>query len=235
MFTIDVLKRDYLLPAAIILAGLILAVAVYVIRTNVNPALVEGNPTAVLPVTPVDHLMGNPTAPIVIIEYADIDSEHSKEFQTTMEQIMADYAAGGKVAWVYRHFPLLDQNVDSGSHAEAAECAAYLGNEGAFWRFIDTLQSAATGENHFPREGYPAVAIQLGIPQSEFMQCLSSGRFSKKVYEESTNALAAGATGAPYIIILAQGQEVRAVNGAISYESMRQIIDDAISKLPATD
>ncbi|MBU1292713.1 DsbA family protein [Patescibacteria group bacterium] len=224
------IRREYFLPGAIVIAGLILATAVYVVRNDDSPKLTGGNPNAVRAVSPIDHIIGNPEAPVMIVEYADIDSEYSKQFQATMQQIMSEYAAGGKVAWVYRHLPLLDRHAAAGSHAEAAECAAFLGDNDAFWRFIDALQAAAPRENQFPPSGYPAVVSQLALPANEFDQCLKNGRFTKKVLDDTTNALASGAEGTPYTVIVVEGQKPVAINGALSYENMRRVVDEAIAR-----
>ena len=226
------LRRDYLLPGAIVLAGLILALTVYAVRTESSPKVGAGAPDLVRPVTPADRIIGNPEAPVVLVEYADIDSEYSKQFQAIMQQLMSEYAAGGKVAWVYRHFPLLDQHAGAASHAEAAECAGFLGDEDAFWRFIDALQSAAPGESQFPVEGYAGVARQLGLPEAEFETCLTDGRFTKKVYEDGENALRAGAKGAPYTVVLIDGQKPVGIQGALPYEDMKRVIEEAIAKAP---
>lgn len=231
MIDTERMRRDYFLPGAIVLAGFILAFAVYAVRSNESPKLTGGNPDAVRPVTPADHFIGNPEAVVKIVEYADIDSEYSKQFQATMQQLMSEYAAGGKVAWVYRHFPLLDQHAAAASHAEAAECAAFLGDSDAFWRFIDALQAAAPRENQFPPAGYPDVAAQLGLPAADFQSCLATGRFTKKVYDDTVNALASGAEGAPYTVILVSGQDPVAINGALSYDDMKKVIDDAIGQV----
>lgn len=224
------LRRDYFLPGVIILAGLIISLTLYAVRTDETPKLGSGDPSLVRPVSPEDRIIGNPEAKVTLIEYADIDSEYSKQFQATMQQLMSEYAAGGEVAWVYRHFPLLDQHAASASHAEAAECAGFLGDTDAFWRFIDVLQAAAPGESQFPVEEYGSVVTQLGLPAQEFETCLSNGRFTKKVYDDSTNAMLAGAEGAPYTIVMVEGQEPVGIQGALPYEDMKRVISEAIAK-----
>lgn len=230
MIPTEKIKREYMLPGAIVLAGIIVSIAIFAVRTDRTPALGHGDPALANPVSLSDHIIGNPQAPVKIIEYADIDSEYSKQFQAALQQLMSEYAAGGQVAWVYRHFPLLDQHEDAGSHAEAAECAALLGDADAFWRFIDALQAAAPGDNEFPREGYPGIAAQLGLPSQAFDQCLTSSRFTKKVYDDTKNAIAAGADGAPYTVILVAGQKPVAISGALAYSDLKKVVDDAIAK-----
>lgn len=227
------LRREYLLPGAIVLGGLILAFAIYAIRTEAPARVGTGAPDRVRAVTPVDRMIGNPEAGVKIITYADIDSPHSKTFQATMQQVMSDYATDGRVAWVYRHFPLLDQYVASASHAEAAECAGFIGGNDSFWRFIDALQTGAPGESQFPVSGYATIAHQLGIPFADLETCLTNGRFTQKVYSDSENALAAGAKGAPYIILMVEGQNPLGIQGGLSYEDMTRVIEESLIRLPS--
>ena len=93
------MSKDWRVPGAILFAGLIIAVAVYVINHHAV-IVTQGNAAATRPVDPTtDHIIGNPAAPVMIIEYADIDSEYSKAFQPVMEQIMQAYGNQGSVAW----------------------------------------------------------------------------------------------------------------------------------------
>ena len=160
--------KDLAIPFAILFAGLLVSVAIYVVRIRHTLSHGGGNPEAVRAVTPTDHIIGNPSAPILVIEYADIDSSYSKSFQLTMEQLMTEYANSGKVAWVYRHFPLGIDHPNAATHALAAECAASLSVPTTFFRFIDSMQAAAPGENQFNPHGYPTIVRELGIDEAAF-------------------------------------------------------------------
>src|SRR3989344_6163480 len=130
-------RSVWVVPSAIIIAGLILAVTVYVVRSGSAEVPDVAQPDMIEPVALTDHLIGNPEAVVTIVEYSDIDSDDGKEFHAALTQLMTDYAAGGKVAWVYRHLPLTTVHPYAQRHAEAAECAASLGRADAFWRFLD--------------------------------------------------------------------------------------------------
>jgi protein-disulfide isomerase len=147
-----------------------------------------------------------------------------------MQQLMTEYAAGGKVVWVYRHFPLTTVHAYALRHAVAAECTASLGTTESFWRFIDTLHAAAPGASEFNPKGYDDVVKQLGIDVPSFNTCLTSGKFSTLIRTQIHNALEAGATGAPYIVVLVKGQEPVTINGSISYDSMKKVIEKALSQ-----
>ncbi|MDB5195493.1 MAG: oxidoreductase [Parcubacteria group bacterium] len=223
--------RDLFIPVAIIIAGIILAVAIYAVRIHHTITQGAGSPEAVRPVTPADHIIGNPGAPVTIIEYADIDSSYSKSFQLTMEQLMTEYANGGKVAWVYRHFPNTLQHASAATHALAAECATSLSLPTTFFRFIDAMQATAPGENEFNPDQYPVIVAELGIDQAAFKSCVTAGTFTKRVHDDYDNALAAGATGSPFVVLLVQGQKPASIDGALPYAAMKKLIDQSIAKV----
>jgi protein-disulfide isomerase len=179
-------------------------------------------------VTQADHIVGNPSAPVVLVEYADIDSTYSKSFQQTLEQLMVDYASDGKVAWVYRHLPLIDQHVHAAEHAEAAECIASLGGPNIFFRFIDALNSAAPGELQFDPKNYDSVVSSLGILPQSFDACLSAHTFQNKVGSDFENGIAIGAGGSPFTVLLVKGQKPVTLDGALPYDGLKKIVDQAI-------
>lgn len=83
-----------------------------------------------------DHIWGDPSAPIQIIEYSDIECPFCAKVHPTLKSIVEKY--NGEVMWVYRHFPL---NIHQYAEelALATECAASLGGNDAFWQTLDGL------------------------------------------------------------------------------------------------
>jgi protein-disulfide isomerase len=221
-------KSLILLPGAIIIAGLILAISIYMVRTSGIEVAVPGNVDAIRPVTPNDHLVGNPDAPVVVVTYTNTDCVYCKQFQRTMAQVMTDYGTKGDVAWVYRHFPLVTMFPNSGTHAEASECAAAIGGADSFWQFIDALQTAAPASLEFDPANYGNLLFGLGIDRTEFEKCLSEGRYVKRVESDLVNGLDMGITETPYSVILIEGAEPITVSGALSYLEMGQVLDAAI-------
>lgn len=91
---------------------------------------------SVTPVTANDHIKGDISAPIVIIEYSDFDCPFCVRFGGTMKSVVAKYP-GTEVAWVYRHFPLEQLHPNAKAIAVASECVAKLEGNGAFWTFTE--------------------------------------------------------------------------------------------------
>ena len=87
-------------------------------------------------VSPDDHILGNPNAKIVIVEYSDLDCPFCKSFHNTMHQIIKE---DGDVAWIYRHYPIPQLHPNAPKKAEETECAFdQKGNEG-FWAYADKV------------------------------------------------------------------------------------------------
>ena len=137
-------------PVAIIIAGIIVGASVLIsaqIRSAPLPQnvgqQVAGQPTgnleAINKVTSKDHIRGNPNADITIVEYSDTECPFCKQFHQTMKQIIAEYGDSGKVAWVYRNFPLDQLHPKARKEAEALECANELGGNDKFWEYTDRL------------------------------------------------------------------------------------------------
>ena len=105
----------------------------------------EQEPSTNTTVLPNDHILGNPNAPIVVVEYSDSDCPYCQRFHTTMHQIKNIY--GDNVAWVYRHYPLDGLHPKARMEAEASECVAKLSNNETFWKYLDamfTINSSAS-------------------------------------------------------------------------------------------
>jgi protein-disulfide isomerase len=79
-------------PAAIVLAGALIALAVLIADTKTttpgNIAAPLQNPTtegqAMKPISTEDHIIGNPNAELVIVEFSDASCPYCKSFHTTM-------------------------------------------------------------------------------------------------------------------------------------------------------
>ncbi len=231
-FFMDTLRTTpaWVLPVAIVAAGVIVATALYMVRIHSLVNTTTGDPAAIRPVTPVDHLMGNPSAPVVLIEYGDIDSEYTKKFNSIMEQIMTEYAESGKVAWVFRHFPIISIHPNAAAHASAAECVASIAGPNSFWRFIDAIAAQAPGSNQFSPKDYSTIIAGLNVPSDQFAACVSKGTFESKVQGDFTNATLAGAKGAPYLVLIVKGKPPVTIDGALPYSSMKKILDDAVAR-----
>ena len=224
--------QNMIIPGAIILAGLILAGAVYLVRGGTGSGtLSTGDLSAIRPVSPTDHILGSPEARVKIIEYSDIDCPYCKDFQKTMYRVMSEYGPKEEVAWAYRHFPLTMRHKNAAKHAEAAECAASLGGNDAFFAFIDAIHEAAPAQNQFNPNNYGAIATTIGVDGTKLAACLLEGTFAARVADDAKNAVDAGGNGTPYTVIVTDGAPPVPISGALPYEALVEVIERVLLKV----
>ena len=215
------------IPIAILVGGIIVALAVYlsVPRPQSSTSSGRGNPALVRPVGASDHILGNPTAPIMIVLYSDFDCSYCKTFENTMHEVIADAGVNGKVAWVFRQFPLTELHPNAQKHAEAAECVAKTAGNDAFWKFADLLFANQPTD---PSQ-YGALAAKAGAPSAAFAACYSNAaaEVGARIAADRQNALDSGAIGTPYSLVVVPGKPPFVMDGAYTADAIKLIIDQA--------
>lgn len=252
----DTLQK-FSIPLAIVVAGALVAGAVYFSGSGGTPS---AEPGAVLEdirgVEENDHVRGSADAKVVIVEFSDFECPFCKVFHETMKRITSEYSAGD-VAWVYRHWPIPQLHPKAGKEAEGAECAAEQGGSEMFWKFADAVFEATDSNNSLdigihntpsptpvgpdgkpyyaeraPRSSTDAgemsdIAAGLGLDKAAFEQCLISGKYAERIAADVAEVGAAGGTGTPHSILIANGKQI-AIEGAQSYDTVKRMIEEAL-------
>ena len=221
-------KQNITIPLAIIFAGALIAGAIYFGTRSKAPATSQiADSTApkefrVDPVGSSDHILGNPDAEITIIEYSDLECPWCKVFHNTMRQIVSDYH--GDIAWVYRHLPYHSK---APKEAEAAECAANLGGNDIFWKFIDKVFATTNSNDSLDPAELPKIATSLGLHAVKFNTCLGDGTNTDRV-RKYINAAIDSQLGTPYSVIITKRGEQDYINGAQTYATIKSQIDQLL-------
>ncbi len=220
-----------LLPGAIVVAGALVALAVYFGGTPSGQVAGLDNTAnkdvEILPLSEEDHVLGPRDAEIVIIEYSDTECPFCKNFHNTMNEVMSAYQ--GKVAWVFRHFPIQSLHQLAKKEAEATECVAELGGEQAFWTYLNKIFATTNSNDSLDPKLLPTLAAEMGIDVSAFNTCLTSGRYTGAIDESIAEAVKAGARGTPYPIIMnvKTGEQI-ILRGAEPLTNVKQQIDSLL-------
>lgn len=75
-----------------------------------------------------ERAMGNPDAPVTMIEYASLTCDHCKRFHLEiMLRLKAAYIDTGKVKLAYRHFPFDQEGLTAAILAECAPRSQFFG------------------------------------------------------------------------------------------------------------
>ncbi len=230
---------NLLIPLAVIVAGIIIAGTVYFRAKGNGDVLVSQTKTTtekleelenMNPITGDDHILGNPNAPIKIVEYSDFECPACKLFQNIMTRVMmSDYGKSGKVAWVYRHMPIdLLHPLNARKEAVASECAAELGGNDAFWKFANRLfELSLSNDDTDIKIVIPQVAREIGLDETKFALCFESGKYDAHIQEDLDNANATGGTGTPWSIVIAPNGKKYPLSGTQPEFAIKQLIDRA--------
>lgn len=227
------MMEKFSVPIAIVIAGLLIGGSLY--YSNIKIAQEPKVKTVELatndatkdmrPVTADDHILGDPNATLKIVEYSDLECPFCKVFHATMKQIMEVYGKNGKVAWVYRHFPIDQLHSKARKEAEATECANELGGAEKFWEFTDMVYATTNSNNSLDPAQLPVIAKKVGLDVKAFNTCLSSGKYAAKVEADYQDAIKAGGQGTPNTIVIALDGTKTIIQGAQSFDSVKAIID----------
>lgn len=246
LFMNDQQQNNLMVPGAIVFAGALIAGAVYFSSSKSSDVpTVAGNNAAAnaqLPqgdvgsldqmaaISASDHIRGNPDAPVKIVEYSDTECPFCKRFHETMNQVMDEYGKSGEVAWVYRQFPLTQLHSKAAKEAEATECAGELGGNEKFWAYIDRLFEVTPSNDGLDPMELHNIATYVGLDMGKFNTCLSNGKYTQHVEEDSKNSMATGGNGTPWSIVVAKNGKKYPLSGAQPYASVKQLIDLALQE-----
>lgn len=233
-------KNAYIVPGAIIIAGVLIAGAVLYTDKAPAPAR-DPEVAAVAPTQELsqdivqdladdDPFLGDPSAPVAVVEFGDFQCPFcGKFFREAEHDIIEMYVKTGKVKFVFRDFPLTSIHEEAQKSAEASVCAH---EQGQFWRYHDLM---------FERQGdlslknYKAWAREIGLKAAQFDQCLDSGKYAAEIQKDLSDGMQAGVSGTPATFV-----NGRLVEGAVPFEDYRDgkgmkpgfrtIIEEALKK-----
>ena len=195
-------KNNLALPIAIVLAGIIVAGAMFYTSKNTPKVQLPEPPKAteafsVAPVTDADSIVGSKDADIVVIEYSDTECPFCKTFHTTMHKVIDTYGKDNKVSWVYRYMPLDALHKKARKEAMAVECAKVQGGNDAFWGFINAVYSQTKSNDSLPDTALPAIAKELKLDMTKWTKCLTGEETASVVSAQEQTGKDAGVEGTP--------------------------------------
>lgn len=145
------------------------------------------------PVGPDDHLSGPRDAPVRLVEYGDFECPSCGAAFPEVEVVRR--ALDGRLAFVFRHFPLSQVHPHAVRAAEAAEAAAA---QGRFWEMHRLLfeNQEALGPDELVAYGEA-----LGLDLERFRADLDERRHRQKVRRQLLDGARSGVNGTPTFFV----------------------------------
>ena len=231
-------QRGRIIGISLITIGA-LFVAFLIIWPNVKPVtgitVVDPNPR---PQTDKNS-MGDPNAPVKIVEFSDYQCPFCERFSTDTEpSLIESYISTGKVHFTYRSTGnWVSQNINSGltESEDAAEAAYCAGDQGKYWEMHDMIFANVLGEDvgSFTDRRLSAIAEKTGLDMTQYEECYSSNKYREEVVKDGQDALAAGVQGTPSFVLTytnASGEEVtELIEGAQPFSVFQEKIEAALA------
>ncbi|MBV8798268.1 MAG: DsbA family protein [Alphaproteobacteria bacterium] len=166
------MKRNQLVYGVVILAMVVVAIAAYFIvyGGNSGDTTAEAAGGARVEVKAEDRTLGNPKAPIMMVEYAAPTCPHCSHFNEAMfPQLKANYIETGKVYYIFRVFPLSSVDV-------AAESMARCLPANNYFQFIDLL---FRNQPKWDPDGYDIPDVHAALVQMGRIAGMSAGQVDR--------------------------------------------------------
>ncbi len=172
-----------------------------------------------------EHYLGSSTATIIMVKYSEPECPNCKKLHPILKQIVDE--SKGKVAFVYRHFPL-PSHQKSFVEAVALECVTELRGEVGFWQYLEALYEKTPSNNEIDLAILPEIAVDMGIVREEFEYCIESDAHKARINRDINTGLAIGVDSVPQLFIFSDTSEVLAFRNRASYSTLNQTISSLL-------
>ena len=174
-----------------------------------------------------DPIIGNPDAPITIIEFSDFQCPFCARFHIqTLPLILEEYIEQGKVKLVFRDFPIQSIHPNALPASVAAECA---NEQGKFREMHDMLFDNQSQWNKLETNDvlsmFSSYAFEIQLDQEIFDSCLTSGKYIEEIRKDLDDGRDYGVSGTPGFFVGNERIGFVELKGAQPFESFKKIID----------
>ncbi len=174
-----------------------------------------------------DPIIGNPDAPITIVEFSDFQCPFCARFHIqTLPLIMEEYIEQGKVKLVFRDFPIQSIHPNAVPASFAAECA---NDQGKFKEMHDVLfEKQNEWSNLRPVElisRFNQYALEMQLDQELFDSCITSEKHLEEIGNDLEDGRDYGVSGTPGFFVGNDQIGYVELKGAQPFESFKKIID----------
>ena len=176
------------------------------------------------------------SAKLTIVEFGDYQCSFCGRYaRETFPRVVEEYIKPGKLRYVFRNFPLDEIHPLAEKAAEAALCADH---QGKYWEahelFFKNQESLQLDQIY-------KYSTALGLDQSQFKECLESGRDVSTIEHDVTDGQKLGVRGTPGFFFgfpdpkdPSRIDAVKYLNGAPSFRTIKAAIEELLDK-PAND
>lgn len=140
-----------------------------------------------------DHIQGSPSAPIILVEYADYQCPYCGQAYPIIKQLQKKF--GEDMAFVFRNYPIQELHPYALHAAIAAETASL---QGKFWEMHDIIFEH---QRFLGDDAIIDYAERVGLDVEKFKNDFGSKQTVSKVEEDMESGNGAGVQGTPAFFV----------------------------------
>jgi len=149
--------------------------------------------TLKVPVTPEDHIQGDPSAELTLLEYGDYECPHCGRAHPIVKRVQKRF--GRRLRFVFRNFPLTQIHPHAQTAAEAAE---FAGAHGRFWEMHDLIFES---QDRLGLDPLFALTEEVGLDPQALRESLTAGEFEPRVRRDFLSGVRSGVNGTPTFFV----------------------------------
>jgi len=164
-----------------------------------------------------DVFVGNPKAPVTLMEYGDYESEACARVHEVVDKLLKQF--DGKMRFNFRHFPLTKVH----QHAmKAAEASLGAAQEGKFWEMHTAIFANRRRLGAISLREY---AKEVGVMNKKFLDNLVDSTYGWQVRSDLLEGLGKGVRDVPAFFINGE-----LFTGKPTFDNLKKGIEDALKK-----
>ena len=173
-------------------------------------------------------ILGNPNAPVTLIEFGDYQCHFCNVFfHSTEGDILKNYVETGKVKMIFKDYNIIGPDSVNASHG--AHCA---NDQDLFWEYHDILYSNWTGENNgwASSENLGKFAQDIGLDMDAWSECMLDGIHSQIILASNDDARSLELTGTPAFFVIGPDGQTTKLFGAQPFETFEKVFENELKK-----
>ena len=173
-------------------------------------------------------ILGDPNAPITLVEFGDYQCHYCNVFfQSIEKEIIKNYVETGKVKIIFKDYNIIGPDSINASHG--AHCA---NEQELFWEYHDILYSKWTGENNgwASPTNLTMFAESIDADMDKWTECMNAKKYSKIIMDSNNDAKSLELTGTPTFFVINSNGGLSKLFGAQPFEVFQKIFDAELEK-----
>ncbi len=182
----------------------------------------KGTAPVTIEINATDHVKGNLTSQITLVEFGDFQCPSCGGWEPTVEKVIKDNEKD--IKFVFKNFPLTQMHMNALLAAKSAESA---GVQGKYWEMHDMIYAGQKewSESPLAKDLFISYAQKLGLDIEKFKSDLNNKSIEDNILAEYTEGTKLGVQGTPTFFL--NGKKLE---GMQSFNDLEKLVKEEIEK-----